>query len=111
MPDLAKNTFKASCSKAAPPETTPECRGRDGSKGLMMTLLLHLSLRYFPQRKSFSFLCFYCKFCAARRKERKRPIQIERLRWGENQHMVVSVQIIPFTPTFHGSLCQRHPPV
>lgn len=51
------------------------------SKGLVI-LLLHLFVRYFPQRKSFSFLCFYCKLCAAKRKERKRPTQIERVAGG-----------------------------
>lgn len=35
-------------------------------------LLVHLFVRYFPQRKSFSFLCLYCKLHAVERKERAR---------------------------------------
>lgn len=41
------------------------------SKGTLI-LLVHLFVRYFPQRKSFSFLCFYCKLYAVKRKERAR---------------------------------------
>lgn len=76
---LAKTTSKASRFEiASGPETLEDPWVVTKSKGLTI-LLVHLFVRYFPQRKSFSFLCFYCKLYAAKRKERKRPRRID---WG-----------------------------
>lgn len=105
-----KPTSKASLPRQHLPETISAWAGM-GSKGLVI-LLLHLFIRYFPQRKSFSFLCFYCKLCAAKRKERKRPTQIERLAGGRRKPTRGGFSADnPFHSHFSGSLCQRHPPV
>lgn len=58
-------------------------------------LLVHLFVRYFPRRKSFSFLCLYCKLHAVKRKERARQTD----RKKRHNTGVVPVQSIPFADT------------
>lgn len=66
--DLAKPLQRHLVARlASPPETTEDARVAMKSKGLMI-LLVHPFDRYFPQRKSFRFLCFYCKYMLQRGK-------------------------------------------
>lgn len=61
-----------------------------------MILLVHLFVRYFPQRKSFRFLCFYCKYVLQRGKRERDPDR--QIRREKTNTWMVSVQRIPFMP-------------